>query len=252
MKLRILILSLFLALSTQAQERRTIFIPERVLDSLNAPVIPKDLVFGSVNADLGSVGERDGVKTVCFTAVNRSGKTLEITRLNTSCGCLTARADKLVIGPGEKVSITAGYHPEHRQGPFEQRIFVYGDTLLARLEVRGTVIPEGGVPGYPVAMGALRLSRRKLSFGQASEERIAVSNTGSVALTLKALSHFLPDWLSFRTEPSVIGPSGTGDIVIRVDRARLPSGTGPLRANVIIEGLPGRPSERSIEVELIR
>ena len=61
MKLRILILSLFLALSTQAQERRTIFIPERVLDSLNAPVIPKDLVFGSVNAYLGSVGERDGV-----------------------------------------------------------------------------------------------------------------------------------------------------------------------------------------------
>ena len=39
MKLRILILSLFLALSTQAQERRTIFIPERVLDSLNAPEI---------------------------------------------------------------------------------------------------------------------------------------------------------------------------------------------------------------------
>lgn len=126
MKLRILILSLFLALSTQAQERRTIFIPERVLDSLNAPVIPKDLVFGSVNADLGSVGERDGVKTVCFTAVNRSGRTLEIKRLNTSCGCLTARADKLVIGPGEKVSITAGYHPDHRQGPFEQRIFEIG------------------------------------------------------------------------------------------------------------------------------
>ena len=55
MKLRILILSLFLALSTQAQERRTIFIPERVLDSLNAPVISKDLVFGSVNADLGTL-----------------------------------------------------------------------------------------------------------------------------------------------------------------------------------------------------
>ena len=150
------------------------------------------------------------------------------------------------------MSITAGYHPEHRYGPFGQRILVYGDTLLARLEVRGTVIPEGGVPGYPVAMGPLRLSRRKLVFSQASEERIAVSNTGSDALTLKALSHFLPDWLSFRTEPSVIEPSGTGDIIIRVDRNKIPSGTGPLRANVIIEGLPGRPSERSIEVELIR
>ena len=181
MKLRILILSLFLALSTQAQERRTIFIPERVLDSLNAPVISKDLVFESGNADRGSGGERDGGKTVCFTAVNRSGRTWEINRLNTSCGCLTARADKLVIGPGEKVSITAGYHPEHRYGPFGQRILVYGDTLLARLEVRGTVIPEGGVPGYPVAMGPLRLSRRKLVFSQASEERIAVSNTGSSA-----------------------------------------------------------------------
>lgn len=253
MRCKLLILSLLLTGAMQAQERRSIFIPERVLDSLKAiENVKSDLAFGSPVADLGSVGEDGGVREVVFTAVNRSGKSLTIKRLNTSCGCLAAKADKTFLTPGEHLKVTARYYPERHSGPFEQRICVYGDSLLAMLRVTGTVIPQGGIPGYQVVMGPLRLTRKSLTFNSSAEERIAVANAGDKALKLKAFTQFLPAWLTFRTEPESIEAAGTGDIVIGIDRDKLPPGTGSLRANVIIEGLPGRPSERSIEVELIR
>ncbi|MGM9767506.1 MAG: DUF1573 domain-containing protein [Candidatus Cryptobacteroides sp.] len=253
MRAGLLIVFLFLAGSMQAQDKRTIFIPERVLDSLRASQsVETDLAFESLAADLGPVEEEGSVREAVFTAVNRSGKSLAVTRLNTSCGCLAAKADKTVLAPGEKLRITAKYNPERHIGPFEQRIFVYGDSLLAKLRVTGTVIPKGGIPGYQVVMGPLRLTRKSLTFRSSTEERIAVANAGDKALKLEAFAQFLPAWLTFRTEPGIIEASGTGDIVIGINRDKLPSGTGPLKANVIIEGLPGRPSEHSIEVELIR
>ncbi|MGN1233667.1 MAG: DUF1573 domain-containing protein [Candidatus Cryptobacteroides sp.] len=253
MRCRLLILFFFLAVSIQAQERRNIFIPERVLDSLKAAQsVSTDLVFETLSADLGSVEEDGGVREVVFTAVNRSGKALTVRNINTSCSCLAAKADKTVIAPGGHLRLTAKYNPERHTGPFEQRIFVYGDSLLARLQVTGTVIPKGGIPGYQIVMGPLRLTRKSLAFTSGTEERIAVANAGDKALKLKAFTQFMPAWLTFRTEPESIEPSGMGDIVIGIDRDKLPSGTGPLKANVIIDGLPGRPSERSIEVDLIR
>ena len=231
MRVGLLIVFLFLAGSMQAQDKRTIFIPEKVLDSLRASQsVETDLAFESLTADLGPVEEEDSVREAVFTAVNRSGKSLAVTRLNT----------------------TAKYNPERHIGPFEQRIFVYGDSLLAKLRVTGTVIPKGGIPGYQVVMGPLRLTRKSLSFRSSTEERIAVANAGDKALKLKAFAQFLPAWLTFRTEPGIIEASGTGDIVIGIDRDKLPSGSESLKANVIIEGLPGMPSEHSIEVELIR
>ncbi len=253
MRAGLLIAFLFLVVSMQAQDKRTIYIPEKTLDSLRAALsVATDLAFESLTADLGSVEEEESVREAVFTAVNRSGKALEIKRINTSCGCLAAKADKTVLAPGEKLKITARYNPERHIGPFEQRIFVYGDSLLARLQVTGTVIPKGGIPGYQVVMGPLRLTRKSLTFRSSSEERIAVANAGDKALKLKAFTQFMPAWLTFRTEPEIIEASGLGDIVIGINRDKFPAGSGPLRANVIIEGLPGRPSERSIEVELIR
>lgn len=56
----------------------------------------------------------------------------------------------------------------------------------------------------------------------------------------------LPACLSLHTEPEVIPPGSEADIVITLKRGKEKATSFP----VILEGLPGRPSERTITVEI--
>ena len=73
-------------------------------------------------------------------------------------------------------------------------------------------------------MGHLRLTRKQVSFSRAGKttiERIACANSGDHPLKLNAL--LLPSCLKFYTEPAVLAPGQEGDLVITLDKAKLPS-----------------------------
>ena len=110
---------------------------------------------------------------------------------------------------------------------------------------------------YPVVMGDLRLSGSKVSFselsaGQKREERIACANAGERNLKITVMPAFLPSWISVRTEPETIAPGKTGDIVICVDVDKIGMLPPSCKVSVILEGIAGRPSDRSIEVTVER
>ena len=83
--------------------------------------------------------------------------------------------------------------------------------------------------------------------GKTTIERIACANSGDHPLKLNAL--LLPSCLKFYTEPVVSAPGQEGDLVITLDKAKLPSfHTEEKHLSLIIDGVIGKPSEKTIEV----
>ena len=83
--------------------------------------------------------------------------------------------------------------------------------------------------------------------GKTTIERIACANSGDHPLKLNAL--LLPSCLKFHTEPAVLAPGQEGDLVITLDKEKLPSfHTEEKHLSLIIDGVIGKPSEKTIEV----
>ena len=61
----------------------------------------------------------------------------------------------------------------------------------------------------------------------------------------------VPSFVSFRTEPEVIDPGCEADIVIGIDAdVFLTAGNGNKSFRLIVEGVGGKPSDRTIPVNV--
>jgi len=60
----------------------------------------------------------------------------------------------------------------------------------------------------------------------------------------------LPAYASFRTEPAEIAPGVEADIVITIDVAKLPTSEQNIRFPLLIDGIGGKPSARTIHVTI--
>lgn len=56
--------------------------------------------------------------------------------------------------------------------------------------------------------------------------------------------------MEFRTEPEVIKPGQEADIVISVDASKLVGKPEKLHAPLILDGVTGRPSDRTLSIEI--
>lgn len=56
--------------------------------------------------------------------------------------------------------------------------------------------------------------------------------------------------MEFRTEPEVIKPGQEADIVISVDASKLVGKPEKFRAPLILDGVTGRPSDRTLSIEI--
>jgi len=117
--------------------------------------------------------------------------------------------------------------------------------------------PETGAEAKS-AVGVLRAKRDTVSFApvlatQVREERTECVNVGNTPVTLTLMAGMAPRWLSMRTEPEEIGPGEVADIVITIDGGRLHAENDeknrePIALTLILEGLGGRPTERSLHL----
>lgn len=234
------------------------------IDSLLNPKLFKGanelLLFDKVKENLGTMYESDKVRKVQFTFCNVSDSEVTITKVTTHCGCTASSFDAKPIKPGARGEVVITYNPKGRSGTIDTDAFVYtnlsGTQPVARLTLLGNVINSDEWSHLPHSMGALKVKRKSISFatlqpGTTRAVRIPCANVGKSPLELSSL--LLPQYATFATEPATLQPGEEGDIVITVAADKLPkSFPDTLRFSVVIDGVAGRLSDRTIKAEITK
>ena len=259
----ILIIAFLLSLSTAAQVavRDMRGLTREQIDSIVRPKVnpqgAEQLRCDHDTHDLGTLSEDDKPVSHTFTLRNVSGKSVRIQRVRTTCGCTEAAFDTTAIAPGATTKVTLTYDPEDRPGTIDVSAYVYladgSKQPTARLSLYGEVIDSDVWSHLPQTMSTLRVKRKEVTITELPATgkpsvRIACANSGERPLRLKA--SMLPAYATFRTEPEVIAPGTEADIVVTIDVTKLPKRADTLRFPMLIEGLTGRPSERTLYVNI--
>lgn len=252
-----------LALSCDLMSQVKAGFPDEDVEAIVNPPLEENaahiLKFDSIVCHLGTLTEDDSPKTVRFSFTNVSDKPVLIDRVRTTCGCVSAGVEARRIPSGEKGSVTLKYVPKNHPGTIDTNAFVYvegmGKSPVARLTLLGNVLPGKDVwARFRYFMGKLRLKTKSVSIdevapGKKPEVRILCGNSGSTPLRLSAV--IVPSFVSFRTEPEVIDPGCEADIVIGIDAdVFLTAGNGNKSFRLIVEGVGGKPSDRTITVNV--
>lgn len=229
------------------------------LDSIMNPTLhsgaEKVLRAERLSEDLGKLSEKDSPVSRTFRLRNVSGTPQRISRVRTTCGCTVAAYDTMSVAPDEEMQITLTYNPKNRPGTIDVDAFVYirGEERqpMARLSLYGEVTDDDAWRHLPHTMGALRVKRREVHFsdlpvGGKPSMRILCANSGDKPLRLA--SRLLPSYVTFHTEPSVIAPGEEADMVITIDVSKLPKRSTPIRSSLIVEGVSGKPSARTLQL----
>ena len=229
------------------------------IDSIMSPTLhagaDEILQIGKDSYDLGKLSETDGLVSHTFRMRNVSGKPQRICRVRTTCGCTVAAYDTTAIASGDEVSITLTYNPKNRPGTIDVDAFVYLEVNerqpMARLSLYGEVLDSDVWRHLPQSMGTLRLKRKEVRFTELPPKGkttmcILCANSGNKPLKLS--SRILPSYAALHTEPMVIAPGEEADLVVTIDVDKLPKKEGVLRAPLIVEGVGGKPSERTLHI----
>lgn len=122
------------------------FLSMCVVLGLNAQTSPKPAKSNGLKFDKMEIIRNDipydDKELFVFTFVNKSGKPLKITNVQTSCGCTTAKKPEEAIQKNKKGNISVSYDTK-RVGEFVKTITVSSDqTEPVVLTIRGIVLPE--------------------------------------------------------------------------------------------------------------
>lgn len=231
------------------------------IDSIVHPTVSPEAVkmvqLDVASHELGTLQEDDAPVNRTFTLRNVSKSPISIARVRTTCGCTVAEYDSLCIAPNATTPITLTYNPKNRPGTIDVDAFVYikghDRQPMARLSLYGEVVDKDLWSHLPYAMGTLRVKRKEVTLTDIPQRgkpaiRILCANSGEKPLRLSSL--LLPAYASFRTEPAEIAPGAEADMVITIDEAKLPRHSRRLQFPVLIEGVGGKPSERTIHVTI--
>ena len=265
MKLLYLIEILFFCVMTlspacmNAQDRR--FLTRAQIDSILNPTLLKDadklVRFDKKVIDIGKITEDHQPIDVVFPFQHIGDKPLVIHRITTDCGCTVAQADKQSYGPGERGKITVKYTPKNHVGTIDASTKVFAAVSeshpVAKLVIVGEVLPgEDYWKGYHYAMGPLRLKRKQMHFSFSKKggqtERILCANSGPVDLKLAVKE--LPEFIQFKTEPSIIKPGEEADMVVRVDLSKVSLTEVKSSYRLILEGLDMPEEKRTLRIEI--
>ena len=197
--------------------------------------------------------EDDAPKTFVYRFTNIGKETVAIKRLVSSCSCASAVCTVKDVAPGASAEISVTYNPKGHPGKFERKVFVYtqdGNAPAAVLKLSVEVATGSDLSHeWPVQMGCIRLRRSEITFaaGTKAVEQLRFINLSGKSLALQCEDSFLPECLSFRSEPAVVEDGAEGVIVISYDQS-LPGVRESI--NVILKGLGLPPTKSSITVRI--
>lgn len=229
------------------------------IDSIMNPTLHADagslLLVDKSSYDLGKLSETGSPVTRVFQLRNVSERPLRIHRVRTTCGCTVSTFDTVAIAPGDEAKVTLTYNPQNRPGTIDVDAFVYLEghdrQPMARLSLYGEVMDSDVWSHLPQSMGTLRLKRKEVYFTELPPKgkttmRVLCANSGTKPL--KLTSKILPPYASLHTEPAVISPGEEADLVVTIDVDKLPVREGDVRAALIVDGVAGKPSERTLQI----
>ena len=249
---RIILLSTAVIVSAITGDAQIRIIPKEKIDNVANPRHSKDsaaLQFDTRHIVADPMTEDDPPMTFTFSFTNVGDGPVNIEKLVSTCSCVTASADLQTVSPGERARITLKYDPKGHPGKFERRVFVYtssGNDPAAVLRL--TVEVENGkdLSGlWPVQIGSIRLRRASVDFvaGQKGVEKLRFVNLSGKPLRLQCEEAFLPECLTFRTEPDIVPDGQEGEMIISYD----PSKSGAReQMMIILKGLNLPPTKASI------
>lgn len=245
--------ALLLGLGASAQGRG--FLSREALDSLvNPSVSTKAMGILECKEGVLNVGtiSDESVVVVRYLVRNTSNRSVVITQLRSSCGCLKVATSLTAIEPNGSVEVVANFDPKGRNSSFRYNILLYTELdntyPSLRLTLEGKVESHDSWSHLPYRMGGLRLSRKAVAINSRGVERIACANGTDSPMRLSARSTVAG--LALCTEPEIIAPNSEGDIVITYDPKTALS--TDLRTMLIVEGVEATPTERMITITITK
>ena len=185
---------------------------------------PKSMLkFQSIVHDFGHIKEDGGEQLCTFTAINEGKHSIEITKIETSCGCTSAYYTKGEIVPNERCEIKVRFNPFNRPGRIDKHIFVTTSDFAEpiRLTIEGFVQERERTIDelYPFDMGGgLRLRSNFHAFGYIEhgttiEEHIGYVNTSMEPIII-GMEHTTQSGYLTIDHPTTIPAGATGDITL--------------------------------------
>lgn len=89
--------------------------------------------------DFGQIPATDTVQTV-FKVKNTGGKTLEISRIQTSCGCTAAMMDSQSLKPGESSRLKVTFDPRGKAGRQARTLWLFTNDPLPENQQKQLVV----------------------------------------------------------------------------------------------------------------
>lgn len=240
-----------IAFTASAQMR---IISREKVDAVSNPRLSADsasVAFDVRHIIADQMTEDDAPKTFIYNFKNIGVKTLNIHRLVSTCSCASATCTVSSLAPGESAQINVRYNPKGHPGKFERRVFLYtqegnNPAAILRLSVDVTSGQDHSIQ-WPVQMGGIRLRVADISFtqGQKAVETINFLNLTGKPLKLECEEMFLPQCISFSSEPVADGAEGV--MTVTYDPTK-PGARDNMK--LILKGLGLPPSKSTINIRI--
>lgn len=214
-----------------------------VLAALSAELRAQDIVAANDVVDCGQV-EYNVPVTAEFELINNGKKSLRISEVQTSCGCMVADYPQQAIQSGEKFLVRVTFD-SRQMGHFDKfaDVCTEGSDTPLMLRMKGVVVREvkDYSGDYPYQIGALLADKNTLEFndvnsGESPQLKIHIRNTGGE--TVEPVVMHLPDYLEADVSPSKIKSGRAGVVTITLDSKKLDN-LGLTETKVFLGSKPG-------------
>lgn len=183
---------------------------------------------------------------------NGDGSKTTITRITTSCSCVTAEWDRRKSVDVASGTIEVKFNPRGHIGPVSYKVMVY-TTLSAKhptaiVEIGGRVEPAAdGGSLYPYTRGALAMRQQRVEVpSQGGKVRVAVKNVGSVPLTVTHDKELTTRGIVAYTTPTVLREGEEGFLWVELrDTTKALQQNPPV---LYLDGVNTPPRRRKIEL----
>lgn len=225
-----------------------------VLAALSAELRAQDIVAANDVVDCGQV-EYNVPVTAEFELTNNGNRSMRISEVQTSCGCMVADFPQKDIQAGEKFMVRMTFDSK-QMGHFDKYadVCVEGSDEPLMLRMKGVVVREvkDYSGDYPYKIGTLLADRNTLEFndvnnGETPQLKIHIRNTGGE--TAEPVVMHLPDYLEADVSPSKIKSGRAGVVTITLDSRKLDD-LGLTETKVFLGNKPGDKVDSDKEISV--
>lgn len=225
-----------------------------VLAALSAELRAQDMVAANDVVDCGQV-EYNVPVTAEFELTNNGNRSMRISEVQTSCGCMVADFPQKDIQTGEKFMVRMTFDSK-QMGHFDKYadVCVEGSDEPLMLRMKGVVVREvkDYSGDYPYKIGTLLADRNTLEFndvnnGETPQLKIHIRNTGGE--TAEPVVMHLPDYLEADVSPSKIKSGRAGVVTITLDSRKLDD-LGLTETKVFLGNKPGDKVDSDKEISV--